>query len=58
MRSQLPRLEFELPCRSWAVLSDGPKVVSVTLFLVPILLWPMLRAIGRAISRGGKPRGP
>lgn len=58
VRSTLPRLEFELPCRSWAVLSDGPKVVSVTLFLVPILLLPMLRAIGRAISRGGKPRGP
>jgi len=54
VRSLLPRLDFELPCRSWAVLSDGPKVVSVTLFLVPILLWPILRALGRALS-GAKP---
>lgn len=52
---QLPKLDFELPCRSWAVLGDGPKVVSVTLFLIPVLLWPMLRAIGRALS-GAKPR--
>lgn len=54
MRSLLPRLDFELPCRSWAVLGDGPKVVAVTLFLVPILLWPILRALGRALS-GTKP---
>jgi len=50
VRSQLPKLEFELPCQSWAVMGDGTKVVAVTLFLVPVLLWPMLRAIGRAIS--------
>lgn len=55
VRNQLPRLDWELPCRSWAVLSDGPKVVSVTLFLVPILLWPMLRALGRALA-GTKPK--
>jgi hypothetical protein len=55
VRRDLPRLDFELPCRSWAVLGDGPKVVSVTLFLIPVLLWPILRATGRAIS-GAKPR--
>lgn len=54
VRSQLPKLGFELPCRSWAVLGDGPKVVSVTLFLIPLLLLPILRALARAI-RGAKP---
>ena len=54
VRKQLPNIEFELPCQSWAVMGDGTKVVAVTLFLVPILLWPMLRAIARAAT-GLKP---
>lgn len=54
VRNSLPKLEFELPCHSWAVMGDGPKVVSVTLFLIPILLWPVLRAVARAIT-GVKP---
>lgn len=55
VRTQLPRIDFELPCSSWAVIGDGPKVVAITLFLVPLLLWPMLRAIGRAMA-GLKPK--
>jgi len=54
VRTQLPKLDFELPCQSWAVIGDGPKVVAVTLFLVPLLLWPLLRAIARSIT-GIKP---
>lgn len=50
VRSQLPRIDFELPCKSWAVMGDGAKVVAVTLFLVPVLLWPILRAILQAAS--------
>lgn len=54
VRKTLPKIEFELPCQSWAVMGDGTKVVAVTLFLVPLLLWPILRAVGRAMS-GLKP---
>lgn len=52
VRTQLPKIEFQLPCQSWAVIGDGPKVVAITLFLVPLLLWPMLRAVSRAIAKG------
>lgn len=54
VRTTLPKIDFELPCQSWAVMGDGTKVVAITLFLVPLLLWPMLRAIGRAVA-GLKP---
>lgn len=54
VRRSLPNIQFELPCKSWAVMDDGNKVVAVTLFLVPLLLWPMLRAIARAAT-GLKP---
>lgn len=55
IRTQLPRIDFELPCKSWAVMGDGTKVVGVTLFLVPILLWPLMRAVVRAVG-GSKKR--
>lgn len=51
VRTQLPKIDFELPCESWAVIGDGPKVVAMTLFLVPLLLWPMLRAMARAVIK-------
>jgi hypothetical protein len=50
VRTQLPAIDFELPCKSWAVMGDGTKVVGVTLFLVPILLWPLMRGVVRALS--------
>jgi hypothetical protein len=51
VKSKLPKIDFELPCQSWAVMGDGTKVVAITLFLVPVLLWPMLRALARAIIK-------
>jgi hypothetical protein len=54
IRTQLPKVVFEKPCASWAVISDGTKVVWVTLFLVPLLILPLIRAIGRSMS-GMKP---
>lgn len=51
VRSKLPNLIFELPCKSWAVMGDGTKVVAVTLFLVPLVLWPTLRALMRAATK-------
>lgn len=54
IKNALPKIDFELPCKSWAVMSDGPKVVSVTLFLIPVMLFPLLRAILRVAS-GVKP---
>ena len=54
IKNQMPKLDFELPCASWAVIGDGPKVVAVTLFLIPVLLVPLLRAIFRAAT-GVKP---
>jgi len=57
---ELPRIHFEIPCRSWAPISEGPKVVSVVLFIVPILVIPMLLALLRAArnirrNAGNKP---
>lgn len=55
VRSSLPAIEFQQPCQSWAVMGDGTKVVAITLFLVPLLLWPMLKAIVRAVLTTAKP---
>lgn len=54
VRTQLPKIDFEQPCASWAVIGDGPTVVAVTLFLLPVLLWPVLRALVR-VMLGTKP---
>lgn len=53
-KTGLPSVNFEVPCRSWAIIDDGSKVVAVTLFLVPVFLWPLLRAIFKVIA-GTKP---
>lgn len=55
VKSKLPAVDFEVPCRSWAVMDDGSKVVAVTLFLIPVLLWPLLRAILKVVA-GAKPQ--
>ncbi len=55
IESKLPAIQFEVPCRSWAIMDDGSKVVSVTLFLLPVLLWPLLRALFKVLA-GVKPK--
>lgn len=39
----LPELTFEVPCRTWAPQHDLAKFMSFAVFLVPLLLWPIIR---------------
>lgn len=50
LRKELPAIEFELPCQTWAVMGDGDNVVTVSLFLLPLLALPLLRTLFRALS--------
>jgi hypothetical protein len=46
--SELPHVIFEVPCKSWAPINEGPKVMTTVIFLVPILILPLLRMIFEA----------
>lgn len=50
VRKLLPAIEFELPCKTWAVMGDGNNVVTVSLFLLPLLSLPLLRTLLRALA--------
>lgn len=50
VRKALPTIEFELPCQTWAVMGDGDSIVTVSLFLLPLLALPLLRTILRAFA--------
>lgn len=48
--AELPKIEFEVPCKSWAPINEGPKVMGTVIFLVPLLALPLLRMILQAGS--------
>lgn len=50
VRKELPALDFQQPCETWAVMGDGDNVITVSLFLLPLLSLPLLRTVSRAIS--------
>jgi len=39
----LPKLDFEVPCSTWAPQHDLTKFLSFAVFLVPLMLWPIVR---------------
>lgn len=52
---ELPNLDFELPCKTWAPMGDGQRVIAFVVFIVPLVLYPILRAIlDRALSGNKK----
>lgn len=52
VKKSLPNLQFEIPCRTWAPLGEGHKVLAFGIFIVPLLGFWILRAIlQRAASR-------
>lgn len=44
-KDQLPNLNFEQPCKTWAPMGDGQKVMAFIIFMVPLMLYPIARAI-------------
>jgi len=44
-RKTLPNLQFEIPCRTWAPLGEGHKVLAFGFFFVPLLGFWILRAM-------------
>ena len=42
-RETMPQLDFEIPCSTWAPQHDLPKFLSFAVFLVPLMLWPIVR---------------
>lgn len=43
--TELPKIVFEVPCKSWAPINEGPKVMATVIFLVPVLMLPLLRML-------------
>lgn len=52
-QKSLPRLEFELPCHTWAPLGEGHKVMAFGMFIVPLLVFWAVRAV---LQRVGTPK--
>lgn len=44
-KDELPNLDFELPCKTWAPLGDGERILAFVVFIVPLVLYPILRAM-------------
>jgi hypothetical protein len=44
-KKNLPNLQFEIPCRTWAPLGEGHNVLAFGIFIVPLLLFWVLRAV-------------
>ena len=44
-RSELPTIHFELPCRTWAVISDGTKAMAFLVFIAPLIVLGILRRL-------------
>ncbi|MAY26535.1 MAG: hypothetical protein Q8L99_03220 [Polycyclovorans sp.] len=42
-KDTLPQLDFEVPCSTWAPQHDLTKFLSFAIFLVPLMLWPIVR---------------
>jgi hypothetical protein len=59
-QKNLPNLQFEIPCRTWAPLGEGQNVLSFCIFIVPLLGFWILRAILQraADRRSGNAIGP
>lgn len=51
VRTELPQLEFQQPCRTWAVISDASKVMAFLVFIMPLGTLLILRAIWRRLGR-------
>lgn len=49
--SELPTVRFEIPCKTWAPIGEGRKVVAFIVFIAPIMLWWMLRAVVNRLRR-------
>lgn len=51
VRTQLPVIDFQLPCRTWAVISDATKVMSFLVFILPFGALMLLRWLWRQAFR-------
>lgn len=56
-KAQLPSLDFETPCRTWAPMGDGERIMAFVVFIVPLVLYPVLRAILDKLLNPAKPAG-
>lgn len=53
IKKNLPQLQFEIPCRTWAPLGEGHNVLAFGIFVVPLLgFWILRTILQRAV--GGK----
>lgn len=51
IRRELPELRFENPCRTWAPMGEGHRVMWFVVFALPLLLIPIGRALLRPMRR-------
>ncbi len=52
-KSELPALDFELPCETWAPLGELHKAVGFAIFIIPLILFGLIRSL-RNRSRVGQ----
>ncbi len=50
-RSELPRVHFQLPCKTWAVISDGTKAMAFLVFIAPLIGLGVLRQLWVRVRR-------
>jgi len=50
-RSRLPLIDFEAPCKTWATIDSGRKVMAAVVFFVPLLLLVLIRWIAAGVFK-------
>lgn len=55
VRDTLPELQFELPCKTWAPAGEGRKIMAFVVFIVPLMMYPILRAVLERMLRKSAP---
>lgn len=49
---ELPRIDFQVPCRTWALIGDGAKLMAFLVFIAPLLLIAVMRRLLLSLAQG------
>jgi hypothetical protein len=56
--AELPNINWEVPCSSWAVIGDGKRILWIGIFATPLLLFSMLKILISTFKKSQQPRKP
>ena len=52
VRNQLPAIDFQQPCETWAVLSSGSKAMAFLVFIMPLAAMFVLKTLWKMLPTG------